>query len=1224
VAAVDIPFHFHPHYREQTPLEPVLNKREARFDDFVSEQQHDKIAAVLARWSRDLLASPGATQSIDHALASDFRGASMQASETKVTRSNDWLQIRDLHFPSQTTVARERFAGEFHSYLSDFTRLVTVEFQITAIGGEADGRMKTSVRYELVGSGAEFYREQRVGTWGLEWQERTSGEYLLTRWVHGRESRSRSFAPVFEDITVAAFGQNPSYSAQLVHGVDYWRTVLDGACRIDVYGHNGVSVGDIDGDGFDDVYLCQPAGLPNRLFRNRGDGTFEDITEASGTGILENTACALFADVRNSGVQDLIVVRTDGPVLLLNDGAGNFRAKPKAFTFAQAPQGTFAGAAAADYDCDGWLDIYFCLYVYYKGTNQYKYPSPYYDANNGPPNFLMRNDRDGTFRDVTAASGLSQNNTRYSFCCGWTDTDGNGWPDLYVANDFGKKNMYRNNGDGTFSDIADQAGVEDTGAGMSVCCFDYDNDGAQDLYVGDMWSGAGERIAAQKQFQSEASAPVHDMYRKHAMGNSLFRNRGDGQFSDATEGAGVGMGRWSWSSDAYDFDHDGLADLYVTNGMISGPLREDLNSFFWRQVVAKSPNGPKPAHDYEQGWSAVNELIRADYSWSGYERNVFYANNGDGTFSDVSGAIGLDFLEDGRAFVLADLDHDGRLELLLKSRNGPQLRLLRNLVKDLPPSISFRLRGAKSNRDAIGASVAVEVGGRRQMKTLQAGSGFLSQHSKELFFGLGNVAGSITAVILWPSGAKQTLRGLQKDSRILVEEGVDAFHSEPFKKPSTLPVKVAQKTETLPERFETWLLAPLLAPDFSLRSTHGATHTLSAFRGKCVLLHFCAAGSEEWEKNLAMLENSHGAWAAQGLQVIAVDLGNRQDAAHGRRFSFIVLLGSEDVGAIYNILYRAVFDRHRDFSFPTSLLLDRSGLIVKIYGGALNVDHVAEDWRRIPTSDAERIAQALPFSPRAKTFAFGRNYLSLGSVYLQRGYFDAAEPWFRLAVGDDPSSAEAHYGIGSVLLKQGKTAEALSSFERAAKLEANYPDTKPNAWNNLGLIAAQDGRTEDAIRFFSEALKWDPDYPIALLNLGNAYRQAKRWDAAETTLERALRLAPNDAEVNYSLGMVFAQTEQPDRAYAELKKALELRPNYPEAMNNLGVLYLRTRRRDNAVAEFEKCIRIAPAFDQSYLNLARVYGIEGDREKARATLLALLQQHPNHPQASSLLEQFKP
>src|SRR5580700_7231194 len=185
--------------------------------------------------------------------------------------------------------------------------------------------------------------------------------------------------------------------------------------------------------------------------------------------------------------------------------------------------------------------------------------------------------------------------------------------------------------------------------------------------------------------------------------------------------------------------------------MITGPSRkdknQDLNSFFWRQVVAKSPEEARPSHDYEQGWSAINELIRADGTWSGYERNIFYANNRDGTFSDISGVIGLDFLEDGRAFALADFDHDGRQEVFLKNRNAPQLRVLKNVMESLPPSIAFRLRGVKSNRDAIGAVVTVETELGRQNKSLQAGSGFLSQHSKDLFFGLGAAKGSVRASI---------------------------------------------------------------------------------------------------------------------------------------------------------------------------------------------------------------------------------------------------------------------------------------------------------------------------------------------------------------------------------------------------------------------------------------------------------------------------------------------
>ena len=235
------------------------------------------------------------------------------------------------------------------------------------------------------------------------------------------------------------------------------------------------------------------------------------------------------------------------------------------------------------------------------------------------------------------------------------------------------------------------------------------------------------------------------------------------------------MGRWSWSCDAWDFNHDGFPDLYIANGMVSGSIRDDLNSFFWRQVVANSPNQPRPSHEYEQGWNAVNELIRSDHTWSGFERNVFYLNNRDGTFSDVSGIVGLDFLEDSRTFALGDFDHDGRLEVVLKNRNSPQVLCLKNVLSELPPAISFRLSGKTSNRDAVGARITIETSEGRQTRTLRIGSGFLAQHSKELFFGLGAAKSVVQATIDWPSGLFQTLGDLPINHRISVEEGSTAI-----------------------------------------------------------------------------------------------------------------------------------------------------------------------------------------------------------------------------------------------------------------------------------------------------------------------------------------------------------------------------------------------------------------------------------------------------------------
>jgi tetratricopeptide (TPR) repeat protein len=1231
-------FQVHPLYRVPRGIEEILRKVPAGFDEFVTEKYQDDIAAVFREWSSQLLQSPQNTAALENIFSADFSSESPKASVWKPVYEGHPLQVCKGEFAGEAMLRRDEFLREWRSSVNAFSKIITAEFQVTsihsmpaavAVPGQSQ-LLETVVRFELVGVGRDFDREQRVGNWHMSWELSVRGDLKLRSWKILEETRSRSISPVFTDVAKHAFGGNYCYASQLLHGTDYWRTVLDSASGIDIYGHNGISVADIDNDGFDDLYVCQPAGLPNRLFRNRGDGTFEDITERSGLGVLENTACALFADFDNSGRQDVIVVRANGPLLFRNLGGGTFHAKPDAFHFESPPRGTFTGAAIADYDRDGWLDIYFCLYAFYQGTDQYRYPMPYCNAENGPPNFMMRNNRDGTFSDVTKQSGLDQNNTSFSFCCAWGDYNGDQWPDLYVVNDFGRKNLYRGNGDGTFTDVAQAAGVEDVGAGMSGCWSDFDNDGRQDLYVADMWTAAGLRVSQQDNFQKESSSEIRGLYRKHAMGNSLFQNSGAGSFADAGARSGTAMGRWAWSSDAWDFNHDGFLDLYIANGMISGETRDDLNSFFWRQVVANSPQEPKPNHEYEQGWNAINELIRSDGTWSGFERNVFYLNNRDGTFLDVSGIIGVDCIEDSRTFVLSDFDHDGRQEMVLKNRNSPQLRFFKNVIPDLAPAIAFRLTGKKSNHDAIGACITVETELGRQTRWLQAGSGFLAQHSKELFFGLGTAKASVRATIRWPSGLLQSLADLPLNHRVWVEEGIPPSRTKPFvKSPGSLAEALGDFStpEVLPRSAESWLLAPIQAPDFSLRGRDGRLESLAARRGKPVLICFFSVSSASSEDYLEQFEKLYTLWGRERLQLLVLDVDAAQggdDRQHQTRFAqnFPILQATQDVIAIYNLLFRSLFDRHRDFSLPTAFLVDEAGDIVKIYQRIIANEHFGEDFKNIPRTDAERIAKALPFPGADTGYVFGRNYLSLGSVFYERGYAETSETFFRRALQDDPASAEALYGLGSVYLQQQKPKEARDSFERVLKLQSIYPGTIPNAWNNLGILSAREGNTTAAIEFFQRALQIDPAHLIALLNLGNAHRQRKEWVEAKKALERAFDVGPDDPEVNYSLGMVCAQLEETDRAYEYLKRAVSLRPVYPEALNNLGVLYLRTRRPEDAVHSFEESIRVAPEYDQAYLNLARVCAIQGEREKARQVLLELLKHHPDHVQAKAELNQL--
>jgi Flp pilus assembly protein TadD/peroxiredoxin len=746
-----------------------------------------------------------------------------------------------------------------------------------------------------------------------------------------------------------------------------------------------------------------------------------------------------------------------------------------------------------------------------------------------------------------------------------------------------------------------------------------------------MWSAAGIRVSQHERFHEREPEKIRALYRQHARGNSLYRNLGNGKFQNVSTTAGVDMGRWAWCSDAWDFDHDGYPDLYIANGYISAPSAlerdlADLSSFFWRQLVAKSPQNQAPLLKYEQGWNAINELIRSDRSWSGHERNVFYANNRDGTFSDVSGAVGLDFLEDARSFALADFDGDGRPEVILKNRNAPQLRVLRNVMNDIGNSISFRLRGQKSNRDAIGAAVTVEAEGHRQTKYLQAGSGFLSQHTKELFFGVGKFSGTVRASILWPDGSTQVFEHLPINHRIEFQEGSAAFLAKSFAASAAFTHTVnAYRPEGLPLAIETWLIQPMSAPEFALPSLRENVTELLSLRGSTVLLQFWSTASSASTEQLRLPQKNYPALAAAGLQVLAINLDEPADIDAVRAFTanqplnFPNLLATPEVGGVYNILYRYLFDRRRDLPVPGSFLLDKEGLIVKVYQGSLDLKTLAQDLRSVQLSQPERTRRALPFPGTLYQDIFQRNDFTYGVALFQHGYLDQAAASLKKVIAAKPQDPEAYYNLGTLYIRKGSLEEARQYLEQAIKLRPSYPE----AWNNLGLLAAQQGQTDDAIHNFKESLRLRPSYAIALANLGNLCRREGSFDEAEKLLRRALEITPDDPEVNYSLGMLFAHQERLDQAEQFLQTALSLRPDYPDALNNLGVLYVRERRNSEAEEKLQSCIRIAPDFDQPYVNLARLYALEQEKQKAREVLLDLLKRQPQHKVALQELEMLK-
>ena len=441
---------------------------------------------------------------------------------------------------------------------------------------QEEGQFLTKISVRLSGRTAQG-PQQESSAWEVAWSKHAEPKILgidlqayevslIKRTVEGK---------AFQDATEAVFEDVASYHDQLAYGVDHWATRIESAFGINVSGWEGLALGDANGDGLDDLYVCQPGGLPNRLFIRKPDGTVFDASSFAGVDWRLQTQSALFVDLDNDGDQDLAIATTLGVIFMGNDGRGTFTVKASELI----PEGAAMSLSSADIDLDGDLDLYVTSYSRRRsmngGTTLLGRPMPYHDANNGSRNVLFRNDREWTFTNATVALGLDVNNRRFSFAASWEDYDNDGDPDLYVANDYGRNNLYRNDrgeeGRHQFVDVAAEAGVEDISAGMAVSWGDYDADGWMDLYVSNMWSSAGNRVAYQRQFQSGAEAETLAAMQRHARGNSLFRNLGNGTFEDVSVSQGVTLGRWAWGSRFVDLNSDGWEDLVVANGFITQP-----------------------------------------------------------------------------------------------------------------------------------------------------------------------------------------------------------------------------------------------------------------------------------------------------------------------------------------------------------------------------------------------------------------------------------------------------------------------------------------------------------------------------------------------------------------------------------------------------------------------------------------------------------------------------
>lgn len=571
-------------HRIKTDAERAAEKFDPAQDDWNTEVLAEAAGKQLSRIAR-LIEQPQDIENdnLQELVANSFRCDRLRPASLTVVYHDDRITVRREKEGRRNDTALACIGTEaLATALKDLvvplkaSRDTHVKFKQTSVDVSADG-FKTTVLFEANARGPKTGTQQ-TATWQCQWSRPSQATGNRPRLM---SINLKSFEEVqldkeggrlFVDSTQAVLGEIQSYHEQMLPGINHWLPRISRLLGMRFYGHQGLAVGDVNGDGLEDLYVCDAAGLPNRMYVQQQDGTLVDESVAAEVDWLEDTTSALLVDLDNDGDEDLVVATTLAVLVMENDGRGKFSLHG-GMTDVIAP----TSICAADYDADGDLDLYVCGYM--RDPNMWQggvaVPLPYHDAKNGGRNALMRNEGGFRFVNATRESGLDQDNNRFSFAAAWEDYDNDGDLDLYVANDFGRNNLYVND-DGRFKNIAATVGVEDVATGMSVSWGDCNRDGRMDLYVGNMFSSAGNRITSQPRFDRSGTEQAVAHVRRTARGNTLLLNRGDREFEDVSLAAAVNMGRWAWASSFVDINNDGWQDMVVANGYLTMEDSGDL------------------------------------------------------------------------------------------------------------------------------------------------------------------------------------------------------------------------------------------------------------------------------------------------------------------------------------------------------------------------------------------------------------------------------------------------------------------------------------------------------------------------------------------------------------------------------------------------------------------------------------------------------------------------
>ena len=503
-----------------------------------------------------------------------------------------------------------------------------------------------------------------------------------------------------------------------------------------------VSVTDFDADGNVDLYFTNSRfGEPNALYRNRGDGTFVDVATAAGLSDVNRpgdgvSMGAIWGDIDNDGREDVLVYRYGYLALYRNIDGSRFEDITTQAGLRRWVNSN--GAIWLDYDRDGLLDLYVTAYfrdvdLWHLTTTRIMHDS-FEFATNGGKNLLFRNLGGGRFEDVTDRAGVGS--TRWTLAAASADFNADGWPDIYLANDYGPEELYLNDAGRRFT--LTTAGLEsESKSGMSVTLGDAFNRGRLDAFV--------TNISERGYLFQNNNLRLNQMPEA-----GRFRNIAEGDIADAG---------WAWGAQFGDFNNDGSNELFVANGFISA----DRDQNYW---YAMSKIAGANARFFEDAatWPPFGNA-----SLSGYEPSRVYLNRGVAGWIDVAKNVGVTDLYDGRAVALADLSNRGAVDVIVANQNQPAM-LYRGYPDSTNHWVTFHLVGTRSNRSAIGAEVLLESGDLAQRRVVDGGSGFASQNDRRLHFGLGTREWVDRVVIEWPSGERQILARPPIDRIVTVTE----------------------------------------------------------------------------------------------------------------------------------------------------------------------------------------------------------------------------------------------------------------------------------------------------------------------------------------------------------------------------------------------------------------------------------------------------------------------